>query len=166
MKQRIIKSICALALLGIGGCNMLFFAGCRTVSIEKNCEGWEVTVRSNMMKSEVDGMEAEISPDGTVKWKMGGLTSSPSEEFTKSLMTLTYIARLAAAMYSPGAATVPLSEEAADPQAVATAVKAQAEAKAAIIKAKADAAATKAQAKQTTSATSTCTGDSCAPSVK
>lgn len=30
MKQRIIKSICALALLGIGGCNMLFFAGCQT----------------------------------------------------------------------------------------------------------------------------------------
>ena len=30
MKQRIIKTICALALLGIGGCNMLFFAGCQT----------------------------------------------------------------------------------------------------------------------------------------
>ena len=141
MKSAVKKVFSALALVAIGGCCAFVFAGCRTVSIEKNEKGWEVSVRSNMMKSEVDGMEAEISPDGVVKWKMGGLTSSPSEEFAKSLMTLTYIARIAAAMYSPAAASVPLTEQAADPQAVAALVKAQADAKAATIKAKAEAKA-------------------------
>lgn len=127
--------------------------GCRTVSIEKNAEGWGVSVMSNMMKSEVDGMEAEISPDGVVKWKMGGLASSPSEEFAKSLMTMTYIARIAAAMYSPAAASVPISEQAADPQAVASLLKAQAEAKSVVEKAQAEAAAIRAQATAQGSAT-------------
>lgn len=144
-----------IKLMTIGAITLVAMAGCRTVSIEKNADGWEVTVMSNMMKSEVEGMEAEITPEGTVKWKMGGLTSSPSEEFAKSLITLTYIARLAAAMYSPGAATVPLSEQAADPQAVAALVKAQGEAKAATIKAKADAAAVKAEAAKSQAAANT-----------
>ena len=150
MKRLLIVTLCAAAAI----------CGCRTVSIEKNEKGWEVSVMSNMMKSEVDGMEAEISPDGVVKWKMGGLTSSPSEEFAKSLMTLTYIARLAAAMYSPAVASVPLTDEAADPQAVAELVKAQAEAKSIVAKAKAEAAAIKARAlpSSTTNATASAVG--------
>ena len=154
MKRKLIHALCALVLTTLTGCIAFVFVGCRTISVAKGSEGWEVTVRSNMMKSELDGMEAEISPDGSVKWKMGGLSSSPSEELAKSLMTMTYIARLAAAMYSPAAASVPLSEEAADPAAVASLVKAQAEAKAIIAKAKAEAAALKAQAQSSTNAVS------------
>ena len=131
--------------------------GCRTISVEKSADGWTVDVKSNMMESELDGMECEISPDGVVKWKMGGLTSSPSEEFAKSLMTMTYIARLAAAMYSPAAASVPLSEQAADPQAVASLLKAQAEAKAVVEKAKAEAVAIRAQTAAQGSATNATT---------
>ena len=151
------------ALLALG----LALAGCRTVSVENNGEGkgWKVSVMSNMMKSEADNIKATVNPDGTISFDMGGYSAAPSEEFAKSLMTMTYIARIAAAMYSPAAAGVPLSEEAADPQAVAALVKAQADAKAATIKARAEAAATRAQAQQaapaTSSAPSDCADGSC-----
>ena len=142
MKKLLIATICGLAL-----------AGCRTVTVENNgvdeqgrSKGWSVAVKSNMMKSELDSMETTVNPDGTITYKMGGLTSSPSEEFAKSLMTFTYIARIAAAMYSPAAASVPLTEEAADPQAIAAIIAAQAAAKTSAINAKADAAARKAAA--------------------
>jgi hypothetical protein len=149
-------------LLGVTGCIALVFVGCRTVSVENNGEGkgWKVSVMSNMMKSEVDNIKASVNPDGTISFDMGGLSTSPSEELAKSLMTMTYIARLAAAMYSPAAASVPLSEEAADPQAVASLVKAQAEAKAILAKAKAEAAALKSQElkSSTTNATASAVG--------
>ena len=144
------------------------FAGCRTVSVENNGDGkgWKVSCMSNMMKSELDGMKATISPDGTISWEMGGLSSSPSEEFAKSLMTMTYIARLAAAIASPAAASVPLSEEAADPQAVAAILAAQAAAKTSVVNAKADRSVRKIEAKAKADAaakcaTGTCTDGSC-----
>jgi hypothetical protein len=143
MKTVISKVISALALAATTGCVALVFVGCRTVSVQNNGEGkgWKVSVMSNMMKSEADNIKASVNPDGTISFDMGGYSSSPSEEFAKSLMTLTYIARIAAAMYSPAAASVPLTEQAADPQAVAALVKAQADAKAALVKAKAEAKA-------------------------
>ena len=157
MKQKLIHALCALMLTTITGCVAFVFVGCRTVSVENNGEGkgWKVSVMSNMMKSEVDNIKASVNPDGTISFDMGGLSTSPSEELAKSLMTMTYIARLAAAMYSPAAASVPLSEEAADPAAVSSLVKAQAEAKAIIAKAKAEAAAIKAQAQGGTNAVAT-----------
>lgn len=154
MKKLILACVVSVAL---SGC-MFIVAGCRTVSVEKNGDGWEVTVMSNMMKSELDGMECEISPEGVVKWKMGGLTSSPSEEFAKSLMTMTYIARLAAAIASPTAAGVPLNENAADPQAIATILAAQAAAKETTAKAKSAATVSKIEAKAKAACpTGTCT---------
>lgn len=148
MKTVISKVISALALAATAGCVALVFVGCRTVSVENNGDGkgWKVSVMSNMMKSEADNIKASVNPDGTISFDMGGYSSSPSEEFAKSLMTLTYIARIAAAMYSPAAASVPLTEQAADPQAVAALVKAQADAKAALVKAKAEAKASAAPA--------------------
>lgn len=121
--------------------------GCRTVSVENNGEGkgWKVSVMSNMMKSEADNIKATVNPDGVISFDMGGYSSSPSEEFAKSLMTMTYIARIAAAMYSPAAAAVPIAEDAADPQGVAALIKAQADAKVIVAKAKAEAAALKTQ---------------------
>ena len=108
------------------------------------------------IKSEADTIDAKVDPDGTISFGMGGYKSEPSEEFRKSLMTLVYLGRIAAAMYSPSAASVPLSEEAADPEAVAAAVKAQADAAVKKIEAK---------AKAETAAkcpTGTCTDGSCA----
>ena len=158
------KKITILAALVAVFCG----TGCRTITVENDGEGkgWKVSVMSNMMKSEVDNVKASISPDGTVSFDMGGLATSPSEESAKSLMTFTYIARIAAAMYSPAAATVPLSDAAADPQAVATAIKAQAEARAIKIKAQAEADAIKAQPQQSACTSGTCTGDTVTVSTK
>ena len=157
MKQRIIKSICALALAATTGCVAFVFVGCRTVSVENNGEGkgWKVKVMSNMMKSEADNIKASVNPDGTISFDMGGYSSS-----AKSLMTMTYIARIAAAMYSPAAASVPLTDQPADPQAVAALVKAQADAKAALVKAKAEA---KAAAPAAAGAQAECTDGNCTP---
>jgi len=137
--------------------------GCRTVTVENRGDGkgYKVTVMSNMMKSELDSMKASISPGGVVEWEMGRLNSSPSEEFAKSLMTLTYIARIAASMYSPAAAAVPLTDEAADAEQIAALVKANAEAKAELAKAKAEAAAHKAQGSGVSSQGSDCKDGSC-----
>lgn len=141
-------------------------AGCRTVCVDNRGEGrgWKVSVRSNMMKSEADNISATVNPDGTITFGMGGLRSEPSEEFAKSLMTLTYVARLAAAVASPAAAGVPLNDSAADPQAVAAILAAQASAKAATVKAKADAAVGKIEAKAKADAANAqqgCAGGSC-----
>ena len=143
MKSAVKKVFSALALAAVSGCVALVFVGCRTVSVENNGEGkgWKVKVMSNMMKSEADNIKTTVNPDGTISFDMGGYSSSPSEEFAKSLMTMTYIARIAAAMYSPAAASVPLTAQPADPAAVSALVKAQADAKAATIKAKAEAKA-------------------------
>ena len=156
-KLLITMSICGLAL-----------AGCRTVSVENNGEGkgWKVSVMSNMMKSEVDNIKATVNPDGTISFDMGGLASSPSEEFAKSLMTFTYIARLAATLASPAAASVPLTEEGADPNAVAAILAAQAAAKTSVVNSKADRSVRKieAQAKADAAAkcaTGTCTDGTC-----
>ena len=170
--------------------------GCRMVSVENNGEGvltnadgtpvlvdgkvvkyskgWGVSQMSNMMNSEADAIVAGVKGiDGhEIKFELNGLKSSPSEEFAKSLMTFAYMARIAAAMYSPGAATVPLAPEAADPQAMSAAVKAQADARAAEIaaksaretariKAQSDAKIAEKQAAQ--GAAANCAGGTCDP---
>lgn len=151
MKKLIMIAACAAVAM---------FGGCRTVSVENRGEevlvnsdgvpilvdgkvvkcskGWSVSQMSNMMNSEADAICAGVKGvDGhEIKFELNGLKSSPSEEFAKSLMTFAYVARIAAAMYSPGAATVPLAPEAADPDAVAKLVDAQAAAKASEIAAK------------------------------
>lgn len=38
MKQRIIKAIGVGALLALAGCNMLFFAGCKSIEVERNAQ--------------------------------------------------------------------------------------------------------------------------------
>jgi hypothetical protein len=116
--------------------------GCRSIEIENKGEGkgWSVDVFSHWMNSEADNIAASIAPDGTVTFNMNGMKSNPSEEFNKMMNTtftgFASLARLAASMYSPGAASIPLTPEAADPEAVAKLVNAQSAAKAAEINAK------------------------------
>ena len=146
-------------------------------NVVKCSKGWSVSQMSNMMNSEADAIVAGVKGvDGhEIKFELNGLKSSPSEEFVKSLMTFAYVARIAAAMYSPGAATVPLAPEAADPQAMAAAVRAQSEARAAEIaaksaretariKAQSDAAIAEKQAAQGTAAS--CPGGVCTDAAK
>ena len=93
MKQKIIKAACTLALLCVGGCNMLFFAGCQTrVTWTKNPEtampiqevrtvngvdqvivvgyqmaggGFEVTARSPLFaKEQLNDFKAEVYTNG------------------------------------------------------------------------------------------------------
>ena len=81
-----------------------------------------------------------MTKDGRFEFTAEGLKSSPSEEFNRTMATYTgafvQLARLAAAMYSPAAASIPLTTEAADPAAVAKLVDAQSAAKSAEITAK------------------------------
>lgn len=133
MKKLIMIAACAAVAM---------FAGCRSVEIENNGEGkgWSVSVWSHWMNSEADGMDASIAPDGTVTFSMNGMKSTPSEEFNKmmgtTMQSFTAMARLAASLYSPAAASVPLTPEAADADATAKLVDAQAAAKASEIAAK------------------------------
>ena len=112
MKKLLMAVACGLAV-----------AGCRTVTVENNGDGkgWKVTVMSNMMKSEADNINAKVGPDGTIEFDMGGLRSSPSEEFAKSLMTFAYIARMAAA----GFAGMPVPSDAGMAGTAGKAVKAE-----------------------------------------
>lgn len=156
------------------------FGGCRSIEIENKGEGkgWSVDVFSHWMNSEADNIAASISPDGTVTFNMNGMKSNPSEEFNKMMNTtftgFASLARLAAAMYSPGAASIPLTTDAADPEAVAKLVNAQSAAKTAeinaksqrqtaLIKAQSDAAIAEKQATATAapSAAGECTDGSC-----
>ena len=156
----------------------LSMTGCRSIEIENKGEGqgWTVSVWSHWMNSEADALAASIAPDGTVSFNMNGMKSTPSEEFNKMMGTtmqgFTAMARLAASMYSPGAASIPLTPEAADPEAVAKLVSAQSAAKAAEIaaksqretakiKAQSDAKIAEKQATATPSAAGECAGGSC-----
>lgn len=130
-----------MMMLAVGAA-ILSMTGCRSIAIENKGEGkgWSVDVFSHWMNSEADNIAASIAPDGTVTFNMNGMKSNPSEEFNKMMNTtfmgFASLARLAAAMYSPGAASIPLTTDAADPEAVAKLVNAQSAAKAAEIAAK------------------------------
>lgn len=171
-------TIAALAAIAASLC------GCRSIEIENKGEGkgWSVDVWSHWMNAEADTIDASIAPDGTVTFKMNGMKSTPSEEFNKmmgtTMQSFTAMARLAASMYSPGAASIPLTAEAADPEAVAKLVNAQSAAKAAEIKAKSEretakikaqsdaalAAKKAAQTQTSTAAADDCADGSCSPS--
>lgn len=106
-------------------------SGCRSVMVEDRGQkvveingqqtlvdqGWVVKEKSHWINGEVDGLSASINKDGSVSFNLNGAKSSPSEEFNKMMSTtfagFASIARLAASMYSPAAASVPLTSEAA-----------------------------------------------------
>ena len=137
------KTMNRLTMMALAACAAAM-AGCRSIEIENRGEGkgWSVDVFSHWMNSEADSLNASIAPDGTVSFEMNGMRSTPSEEFNKmmgtTMQSFTAMARLAASMYSPAAASIPLTPEAADAAATAKLVDAQGAAKAAEIKAKSD----------------------------
>lgn len=120
-------------------------AGCsvKKIEYERNDKG-EITYRlysnDHWLKTEGSGLSGGMTKDGRFEFTAEGLKSSPSEEFNRTMATYTgafvQLARLAAAMYSPAAASIPLTTEAADPAAVAKLVDAQSAAKSAEITAK------------------------------
>ena len=142
--------------------------GCRSIEIENKGEGkgWTVDVWSHWMNSEADSISASVSPDGTITFDMNGMKSTPSEEFNKmmgaTMQNFTAMARLAASMYAPGAASVPLTAEPADPDAVAKLVAAQSAARTAEIEAASKREIARIKAKNATSASGGETAADCA----
>lgn len=141
-------------------------SGCRSVMVEDRGQkvveingqqtlvdqGWVVKEKSHWINGEVDGLSASINKDGSVSFNLNGAKSSPSEEFNKMMSTtfagFASIARLAASMYSPAAASVPLTSEAAKSDDISAILKAKAELEAQTAAAKAELAKARAAASQ------------------
>lgn len=145
-------------------------AGCSVKKIEytKNDKG-EVSYRiyqnEHWLNTEGSGIRGGMTGEGRFEFAADGLQTSPSEEYNKMMSTtfqgFASLARLAASMYSPAAASIPLTTEAADPAATAKLVEAQADAKVALANAKADAAVKKIEAKAKAEAAAKCATGAC-----
>ena len=111
-------------------------------SVQKVRKGYRVYHNGHWMRTEAESITGGIDRDGKMDFAMNGIRSDASEEYNKMMQTtfqgFAALARLAAACYSPAAASIPLSTEAADPAATAKLVEAQGAANAAEIKAKSD----------------------------
>lgn len=159
----------------------ILMTGCSVTKVEydKKDTG-EVSYRiyrnDHWLKTESTGLKGGMTDKGKFEFAAEGVKSSPSEEFNATMKTygdtFVQLARLAAACYSPGTASIPLTSEAADADAVAKLVDAQAQAKAAEIAAKskretdkiaaqADAAAKSKATSSSTQTTGTCADGNC-----
>lgn len=123
-------------------------AGCTSTTIKT--DGWEAKIGNHWFAKDVDKFNVTRSADGSYSIDLNGYREDVSEKlplFTKEMWYgIGIIGRIAAAVANPVAASVPLTEEAANAEQVAALVKANAEAKAELAKAKAEAAALKAEA--------------------
>ena len=134
MKKMIMIAACAA-----------MFAGCSVTKVEyeTNKDGvvsYRLYRNSHWLKMEGEGMRGGMTQDGKFEFDLEGMKTSPSEEFNRTMKTygdtFVQLARLAAACYSPGTASIPLTPEAADANAMATIMNAQAQAQASEITAK------------------------------
>lgn len=145
-------------------------AGCSVKKIEytKNDKGeisYRIYQNEHWLNTEGSGIRGGMTGEGRFEFAADGLQTSPSEEYNKMMSTtfqgFASLARLAASMYSPAAAGVPLSEEAADPQAIAAILAAQAAGKASVVNAKADRSVRKIDAKAKAEAAAKCATGAC-----
>ena len=168
-----------MMMIAVGAAVLLTGCSVKKIEYEKTDKGVSYRIYENehWLKTESTGLRGGMTKDGNFEFAAEGVKSSPSEEFNATMRTygdtFVQLARLAAACYSPGTASIPLTSEAADADAVAKLVEAQAQAKAAEIAAKsqretnriAAQAAAQAATKSSASATATtdCTDGSCTP---
>lgn len=168
-----------LMMFAVGAAILL--TGCSVTKVEyERTDKGEVSYRlyrnDHWLRTESTGIKGGMTDEGNFDFSAEGMKSSPSEEFNATMKTygdmFAQLARLAAACYSPGTASIPLTSEAADANAVARLVEAQAQAKASEIAAKsrretdkitaqADAAAKSNATATGTQATADCTDGSC-----
>lgn len=134
------KKLMIILFAGVLAC-----VGCsvKKIEYERNEKGeisYRIYSNDHWLKTEGSGLRGGMTNDGQFEFSADGMKSSPSEEFNRTMATYTgafvQLARLAAATYSPAAASIPLTTEAADPAAVAKLVDAQSAAKSAEITAK------------------------------
>ena len=163
-----------LMMFAVGAAILLTGCSVTKVEYEKTDKG-EVSYRlyrnDHWLKTESTGIKGGMTDEGKFEFAAEGMKSSPSEEFNATMKTygdtFVQLARLAAACYSPGTASIPLTSEAADANAVAKLVEAQAQAKASEIAAKSQRETAKitaqadAAAKSKDTTTATCTDGSC-----
>ena len=152
----------------------ILMTGCSVTKVDykKDADGiceYRIYHNDHWLKRETGAMSGGMTNDGKFEVKLESASVSPSEEFNRTMQTYTsaavQLARIAAAAYNPSASAVPLTNEAADPEAVAKLVAAQSEAKTAEIAAKSQretnriAAQAAAQAATKSSASATATTD-------
>lgn len=131
-----------LIMFAVGAAILLTGCSVKKIEYEKTDKGVSYRIYQNdhWLKTESTGIKGGMTEDGKFNFAAEGVKSSPSEEFNATMRTygdtFVQLARLAAACYSPGTASIPLTSEAADADAVAKLVEAQAQAKAAEIAAK------------------------------
>lgn len=168
-----------LMMFAVGAAILL--TGCSVTKVEyERTDKGEVSYRlyrnDHWLRTESTGIKGGMTNEGNFDFSAEGMKSSASEEFNATMKTygdaFAQLARLAAACYSPGTASIPLTSEAADANAVARLVEAQAQARASEIAAKskretdkitaqADAAAKSKATATGTQATADCTDGSC-----
>jgi len=131
-----------MMMFAVGAAILMTGCSVKKIEYEKTDKGVSYRIYENehWLKTESNGLRGGMTKDGNFEFAAEGMKSSPSEEFNATMRTygdtFVQLARLAAACYSPGTASIPLTSEAADADAVAKLVEAQAQAKAAEIAAK------------------------------
>ena len=131
-----------MMMFAVGAAILATGCSVKKIEYEKTDKGVSYRIYQNdhWLKTESTGIKGGMTNEGNFEFAAEGVKSSPSEEFNATMRTygdtFVQLARLAAACYSPGTASIPLTSEAADADAVAKLVEAQAQAKAAEIAAK------------------------------
>ena len=159
----------------------MLLTGCSVTKVEyeNSADGvckYSIYHNDHWLNRDTGAMGGGMTKDGRFEVKLENTVASPSEEFNRMMNTtfagFAQLARLAAACYSPGTASIPLTNEAADSEAVAKLVEAQAAAKSAEIaaksqretariKAQSDAAIAEKQATATNGTAANCTDGNC-----
>lgn len=116
--------------------------GCQTAEVQVDGQGkWSAKVRSHWFKRDVDKFSASVDRNGVFSIDLNGYKGDASEQlpaFTREMWAgIAMGMRLGLTAASPAVATVPLTTEAADANAVSQAVAAQGQARAQVLKAKA-----------------------------
>ena len=87
------------------------FAGCSMFKVEYESNGAEVKYRiyknEHWLKTDASGLRGNMTKDGGFEYSADGVSTSPSEEFNRTMQTYTtafvQLAQIAAAAYNPSA---------------------------------------------------------------
>lgn len=141
-------------------------AGCHTAHIKVEGDGkWEADLYDNFIGRKIEKCSANVQEGGKFIFNLNGYETDTSEQlpaFTKEMWAgLGILGRIAAATVNPTAATVPLTAEPADAEAIAKLQRELAAAKAEVVKAKAEAKAATASATTSAATATACDGGNC-----
>lgn len=141
-------------------------AGCHTAHIKVEGDGkWEADLYDNFIGRKIEKCSADVKEGGQFTFNLGGYSSDASEQLPASLKEfwagVGILGRLAAATFNPAVASVPLTAEPADAEAIAKLQRELAAAKAELVRAKAEAKAATASATTSAATATACDGGNC-----